>query len=97
MAPALSYQYGYKKSVAYFLFKQLSIIPVVSLLLTFNKDTASGNLSFLIHQFYVSKYNQWEWTQVFINIWEQKKKLSTGKKTIEEKQTILLESMQRLS
>ena len=74
MTLALSCQYSYKKSVAYFHFEQLSIIPVVSLLLTFNKHTASGNLSFLIHQFYVSKYNQWEWTQVFINIWEQTNK-----------------------
>ena len=42
----LSYQYGHKNGVAYFHFEQLSIISVVSLLLTFNKYTASGVLSF---------------------------------------------------
>ena len=61
-----SYQYGHKNSVAYFHFEQLSIITVVSLLLTFNKYTASGVLSFSVHYFYISKSNQWEWTQVYI-------------------------------
>ena len=42
MVLALSYQYGCKISVTYFQFEQLSIIPVVSLLLTFNKYAASG-------------------------------------------------------
>ena len=71
MIIALSYQYGHKNSVAYFHFEQLSIIPVVSLLLTFNKYTASGVLS-SIHHFYVLKYNQWEWTQVHIETFEKK-------------------------
>ena len=73
-----------------------SIIPVVSLLLTFNKYTVSGVLSFSIHYFYVSKYNQWEWTQMCIRTFEKerkkekkkKKKMSAGKKTIEGKKTI---------
>ena len=69
---ALSYQYGHKNSVAYFHFEQLSIIPVVSFLLTFNKHTASGVLSFSIHHFYVSKYSQWKWTQVYIRTFEKK-------------------------
>ena len=72
MTLALSYQYGHKIDVAYFHFEQLSIICVVSLLLTFNKYTASGVLSFSIHHFYVSKYNQWEWTQVYIRTFEKK-------------------------
>ena len=55
---ALSYQYGHKNSVAYFHFEQLSIISVVSLLLTFNKYTASAVLTFSIHNFYHSKYSQ---------------------------------------
>ena len=61
---ALSYQYGHKNSVTYFHFEQLSIIPMVSSLLTFNKYTASGVWSFSILHFYVSKYNQWDLTQV---------------------------------
>ena len=36
---------AYFNSVAYFHFEQLSVIPVVSLLLIFNKYTASGVLS----------------------------------------------------
>ena len=51
MTLALSYQYGHKNGVPYFHFEQLSIIPVVSFLLTYNKYTASGVLSFSIHQF----------------------------------------------
>ena len=67
------------------------------LLLSFNKYTASGVFSFSIHHFYVSKYNEWEWTQVYIRTFEKKQtKMRAGKKTIEEKQTILLGSMQRL-
>ena len=46
-----------KNSVICFQFEQLSIIPVVSLLQTFNKHTASGVLSFSIHHFYILKYN----------------------------------------
>ena len=69
--------------MSYFHFEQLSIIPVVSLLLTFNKYTASGVLSFSIHQFYRS-------------VEKKQTKMSAGKKTIEEKQIILLENMQRL-
>ena len=66
MTLVLSYQYGHKNGVAYFHFEELSIIFVMSLLLTFNKYTALGVFSFSIHHFYVSKYNQWEWTQVYI-------------------------------
>ena len=69
--------------MSYFHFEQLSIIPVVSLLLTFNKYTASGVLSFSIHQFYRS-------------VKKKQTKMSVGKKTIEEKQIIQLENMQRL-
>ena len=94
MTLALSYQCGHKNSVAYFHFEQLSIIPAVSLLITLNKHTTSGVLSFSIHHFYGLKYNQWQWTQVYIRRNEQK--MSAGKKTMKEKQTILLESMQRL-
>ena len=72
MTLALSYQYRHKNGVVYFHFEQLSIIPVVSLLLTFNKYTASGVLSFSIHHFYVSKCNQGEWTQVCIRTFEKK-------------------------
>ena len=104
MTLTLSYQYRHKNDVAYLYFEQLSIIPMVSLLLTFIKYTASGVLTFSIlkmhlHHFYVSKYNQWEWTQIYIRTFAKKqknKKMSTGKKAIEEKQTILLESMQPL-
>ena len=69
---ALSYQYGQKNDLAYFHFEQLSIFPLVSLLLTFNKFTALGVLSFSIHHFYVSQYNQCEWTQVYIRTFEKK-------------------------
>ena len=61
---SLSYQYGHKNSVAYSHFEQLSIISVVSLLLLpFNIYTVSGVLSFSIHYFHGSKYNQWEWSR----------------------------------
>ena len=50
------YIYIYIYSI-YFYFEQLSIIPAVSLLLTFNKYTASGVFPFSIHHSYVSKYN----------------------------------------
>ena len=72
MTLALSYQYGHKNGLAYFHFEQLSIISVVSILLTFNKYTASAVLSFSIPHFYVSKYNQWECTQVYIRTLEKK-------------------------
>ena len=55
-----------------FSLEQLSIICAVSLLLTFTKNTASGVLSFSIHHFYVSKYNQWERTQVYIRTFKKK-------------------------
>ena len=51
MTLAFSYEYGHKNGVAYFHFEQLSIISMVSLLLTFNKYTASGILCFSIHHF----------------------------------------------
>ena len=70
-------------------FEQLSIILAVPLLLNFNKYTALGVSSFSVHHFYVSKYNR--------NLRRNKQKISAGKKTIEEKQTILLESIQHLS
>ena len=57
MTFALSCQYEHKNSVIYFELEHLSIIPVVLLLVTFNKYTASGVLSFSIHHFHVSKYN----------------------------------------
>ena len=65
----------------------------MSLLLTFNKYTASEVLSFSIHHFYVTKYNQWECTSDYLR--RNKEKMSAGKKTIEEKRTILLECTQR--
>ena len=67
-----NYQYAHKNNAAYFHFQQFSIIPVVSLLLNFNKYTASGVLSFSIHHFYGSKCNQWKWTQVCIRTFEKK-------------------------
>ena len=45
-----------QSSVIYFQFEQLSIIPAVSLLLTFNKYTGLGILPFSIHQVYGSIY-----------------------------------------
>ena len=45
-----------QNSVIYFHFDQLSIMPTVSLVLTFNKYTALGVLSFSIHEFYGSIY-----------------------------------------
>ena len=42
----------------YFQFEQLLIIPVVSLLVTLNKYTALGVLSFSMYHFCVSKYSQ---------------------------------------
>ena len=65
---ALSYQYRHKYSVTHFHFEQLSIIPMVSSLLTFNKYTASGVWSFSKLHFYVSKYNQWDLTHVYVRI-----------------------------
>ena len=58
----------------------------MSLLVTFNKNTALGVLSFSIHHF-CSIYNQSELTQVCIIKFE-KKTMSAGRKTMEEKQTI---------
>ena len=87
-----------------FNFEQLSIIPLVFLLLTFNKYTALAVLSFFlsIHGFYVSKHNysefhsQSEHSFAAENLKRHKQKMNTGRKTIEEKQTILLETMQLL-
>ena len=56
----------------YFHFEQLSIIPAVSLFLTFNKYTASGVSPFSIHHSYVSKYNYSGLTQVCIRTFEKK-------------------------
>ena len=79
MTLTLSYQYRHKNDVTYLYFEQLSIIPMVSLLPTFIKYTASGVLTFSIlkmylHHFYVSKYNQWEWTQIYITTFAKTKK-----------------------
>ena len=73
MTLALSYQYVHKSSVAYFHFKQLSIIPVVSLLLTFNKYTASGVFffsTFLCFKILSVGVN----TSVHQDIWEETNK-----------------------
>ena len=87
----LSYQYGHKNGVAYSHFEQVSIIFVISLLLTFNKYTALGVSSFSIHHFYVSKYNQWEWTQVYIRTFKKKQtKNERWKENHRKKETIWL-------
>ena len=88
----LSYQYGHKNGVAYFHFEQLSIISVVSLLLTFNKYTASGVLSFSILHFNILKNNQ-EHKCTSEHLRRNKQEMGARKKTIEVKQTILLDSM----
>ena len=62
MTLALSYQYVHKNSVACFHFEQLSMIPVVSLLLTFNKYTASGVFFFqyiFMFQNIISRSKHW--------------------------------------
>ena len=61
-----------QNGVAYFHFEQLSITFAVSLLPTFNKYAASGVLSFSMHHFYVSKYIQWERTQVYVRTFDKK-------------------------
>ena len=87
---ALNYQYGHKNGVAYFHFEQPSIIPGVSLLLTFNKYTASGFLIFSIHHFYVSKkISGSEHKCTSEHLRRNRQKISAGKKTIKEKHTIL--------
>ena len=70
-----------------FWLEQLSIISVVSLLLTFNKDTALGVLSFSMQHFYVSKYNQN--ISASEHLRRNKQEMSARKKTIKEKQTTL--------
>ena len=85
MTLALSYQNGRKNSVIYFQFEQLSTIPVVPLLLTFNKYTACGVSSFSIHHLYISKHNWSDGTEHFRR---NKQEMSPGKKTIEEKQIV---------
>ena len=64
----------HKNSASYFHFEQLSIIPVVFLLLNFNKYAASGVLSFSIHHFYGSKCNVGVNISVHQNIWEETNK-----------------------
>ena len=73
MTLALSYQYVHKNSVACFHFEQLSMIPVVSLLLTFNKYTASGVFffsTFLCFKILSVGVN----TSVHQDIWEETNK-----------------------
>ena len=87
-----------QSSVIYFQFEQLSIIPAVSLLLTFNKYTGLGILPFSIHQVYGSIYiispSKSKCVSEYLR--RSKQKMTAKKKTIKEKQTILLESMQCL-
>ena len=87
-----------QSNVIYFQFEQLSIVPAVSLLLTFNKYTALGILHFSIHQVYGSIYiiSPSKNKCVSEHSRRSNQKMSAEKKTIEEKQTILLESMQCL-
>ena len=80
----------HKNSASYFHFEQLSIIPVVFLLLNFNKYAASGVLSFSIHQNVICGGKHKCASE---HLGRNKQKISTGKKTIEEKQVTLLESM----
>ena len=91
MTLALSCQYGGKNSVIYFDFEQLSIIPVVYLLVY---------LEFCLFQYIIFMFqnviSQSEDKFASEYLKRSKQKMSAGKKTIEEKQTILLESMQRL-
>ena len=85
-----------QKSVIYFHFKQRSIIPVMSLLLTFNKYTASGVCLFQYPIFmFQNIISQSEHKFTSEHLKRNKQKMSAGKKTIKEKQTILLESMRR--
>ena len=85
--------------VIYFHFEHLSIILTVPLLLTLSKYKISGVLSFSIQQFYCSIYVISPSKNKCVSEHSRRNKqiMSAGKKTIEEKQTILLESMQRLS
>ena len=91
MTLALSCQYGGKNSVIHFDFEQLSIIPVVHLLVY---------LEFCLFQYIIFMFqnviSQSEDKFASEYLKRSKQKMSAGKKTIEEKQTILLESMQRL-
>ena len=82
---ALSYQGA--KTASYFQFEQLSRIPVVSLLLTFDKYTASVVLLFSIHDFYVSKCNLSEWRQVCIRKFEKKQTKNERRKENHRRKT----------
>ena len=85
-----------QESVIYFHFKQRSIIPVMSLLLTFNKYTASGVCLFQYPIFmFQNIISQSEHKFTSEHLRRNKQKMSAGKKTIKEKQTMLLESMRR--
>ena len=72
----------------------------MSLLVTFNEYTASGVLSFfqnIIFMFQnIISGSEHKCTSEHLRKKKKKKKVSAGKKTIEEKQTILLEGMKRL-
>lgn len=81
MTLAQSYRWGHKNSVIYFHFEKLSIIPVVSVFLTYNKYTALGNLSFLMHHFCFSIWSVRVNTIVYQNI-ETNKKLALERKLI---------------
>ena len=70
---------------------------MVSLLLTFSKYTASEVSSFSTHHFCFSVTSVGVNTSMYQNTWDEtNKKMNAGEKTIEEKQTILLKSIQRL-
>ena len=60
---------------------------MVSLLLTFNKYTPSGNLSFSIHLFYDSKYNYSEWMQACIRTFKKKQTKNERRKENHRKTT----------
>ena len=67
-----------------------------SLLLSFNKFRASGILSFSIHHFYENIISLSEQNFASEHLRRNKQKINAGRKTIEEKEIILLESIQRL-
>ena len=96
MTLALSYQHVCKSSVIYFRFEQLSIIPVLPLLQIFDKY---GAWEFCLFQYIIfmfqNKISQSEHKFASEYLKRNKQKMSAGRKTIKEKQTILLESTQR--
>ena len=70
------------------------MISVGFLLLSFNKFRASGILSFSIHHFYENIISLSEHNFASEHLRRNKQKINAGRKRIEEKEIMLLESMQ---